>query len=432
MRRLSDSEWEDYISGKKKEQKKGVADLLAAGALILMMSVVVSCGQQSGEGQADTADRESADEKGLSDNVLEEDIPGETEAESTSNFDYNHEYNNMIRVYDGDVYVDREDGIYLVKGGEGEEKLLFANSYSQRRGMELYQHFLFFSGSVEREDAGAATIYRMDLETQKVIDALAVHSQFFEYLHNISIYEDKLYVAEGFGHRLGFALTSDGEIGQRLDEDADGFLYKESNEYVELTMQMINSSNDSDEYQTLVEKEAGMYQPFVDVAACKKLLHGNLVVSRYKDEACREAYLEHEDGTYEYICDISDPYGLVTEGGLYYLDGVSGDILYVDFDSKQPKTIYKQPQEQALICLCTYDEDYIYFMTNKHLGFDEEDKSVHEICLQRVSRQGGDSEKLYQFEEGMEWRTPWNFFGRCGVYGNDMYSEEYETIRFGM
>lgn len=424
--------------------------LSMASILILVMSVVVSCGYRpekdiaadqgnAGEndlqcndpGVGEEDEKEAEEETGS-----EEEIGSENGAasEEPAAFDPNHEYNEMIRVYESDVYVGREDGIYRVKGGVGEEELIFENTYNARRGMEIYKHYLYFcgfagtftdSGEGERE---AATIYRLDLDTQKVIDTMRVFSQTFECLHNISVYEDKLYVAEGFGHRMGFELTPEGELGRRLDEEADDFLYKESNEYVEIEMELMSAGYGSEESLALIEKESELYQPLIDVATCKKLLNGSQVVSRYKDEACRGAYLEDEDGTYEYLCDIYDGYGVVTESGLYYLEGVSGDILYVDFETKQSKMIYKQPEDWMQICLLTYDEDYLYLATNRHLGFDEEDNSILEICLQRVPRQGGAMEKIYQFEEGLEWRMPWNFARHCGVYGGYMYLNGYETI----
>ncbi|MCM1145892.1 MAG: M56 family metallopeptidase [Clostridium sp.] len=511
----------DYIFDKRK-RKKGAVGMITAGALILMMSVVVSCGYRKEWESADIAEQEnigqtaaaggrdertqtgaadskSAEADALGENTAKEDIssktpqdgekPGKTgkdgtEQDAYAEFDYNHEYNALIRVYENDVYIAREKGIYRVKDGVGKEELIFENDYMSNRGMEIYQNYLYFTGQkmgkaqketktiektqtieeiqtieetqdveektetatgaetnmevetdteaendMEAEtDTEAATIYRMNLDTLEVEDALAAYDQHFEYLHKISVYEEKLYVSEGFGHRTGFSLTADGKIGSLLDEDADDFLYQENNAYMDWFSRRINASN-MEESDALMEEEAKLYQPLADTADCKKLLHGSFLVSRYKDELRRAAYLEHEDGTYEYLCDIYDGYELITEDGLYYTDGVSGDIMYVNFETKQSETILKQPEEDWMqICLLTYDADDIYLAANRHLGFDEEDNLILEISLQRIPRQGGAMEKLYQFESGIEWRMPWRLAGHCGVYGGYMYLAYYDTI----
>ncbi|MCM1386483.1 MAG: hypothetical protein NC231_04085 [Bacillus sp. (in: Bacteria)] len=479
----------DYIFDKRK-RKKGAVGMITAGTLILMMSVVVSCGYREEWESADRAEREntgrtaatngrnerkqtdaengeSAEAAALGENTGKEDIPGKTPQDeekqgetgkdgagqnkagqdADAEFDYNHEYNANIRVYENDVYIARENGIYRVKDDTGEERLIFKNDYMANRGMEIYQHYLYFTGrkketeikeenideaqgaGVEEEtDTEAATIYRMNLKTLEVEDALAAYDYHLEYLHKISVYEDKLYVAEGFGRRMGFALLPDGKIGSMLDEDADGFLYQENNVYTDWFSRRINASN-TEESDALMEEEANLYQPIADTADCKKLLHGSFVVSRYKDELRRTAYLEHEDGTYEYLCDIYDGYELITEDGLYYVDGVSGDIIYVNFETKQSETILKQSEEDWMqICLLTYDAEYIYLAVNRHLGFDEEDNLILEISLQRIPRQGGAMEKIYQFESGIEWRMPWRLAGHCGVYGSYMYLDYYDTI----
>ncbi|MCI9464917.1 MAG: M56 family metallopeptidase [Lachnospiraceae bacterium] len=441
-------------------RKRGVFGIAAAGLLMLVMSVVVSCGYRPDDARDGDPARENAgrnaagtdEENGVSaDDALQEDnasgndtgrnglqtVENTADAageEAAAVFDPNHEYNEMIRVYGKDVYIAREDGIYWLENGQGEEELLFENAYTARRGMELDQNYLYFCGSAgiftsseEGKEREAATIYRMDLDTHKVTDSMALFSQVFENLHSISIYEGNLYVAQGMGHRIGFVLTPDGELGRALDEEADDFLYREYNAYEELERQLISVQYDSEEYWALSDEEAAKYQAVMDVASCKELLHGRQLVSRYKDEISREVYFENEDGSYEYLCDVNGWPALVTDTGLYYADGVNGNLLYVDFASGQPEVFYEQPRDWALVSLLTYDAEYIYLITHRTVGFDEEDRQVGENYLQRIPRNGGALEKVYQFESDMA-GLPYGFFRKCGVYDGRLYLTGHETI----
>ena len=71
------------------------------------------------------------------------------------------------------------------------------------------------------------------------------------------------------------------------------------------------------------------------------------------------------------------------------------DTLYVDFASGQPEVFYEQPRDWALVSLLTYDAEYIYLITHRTVGFDEEDRQVGENYLQRIPRNGGALEKVY-------------------------------------
>lgn len=417
-------------------RKKGYFSIVVAGVLILTMSLVVSCGYKPDETATTIVLKNESTQK--EPDLKTADTTGNSEAEipvtePQTPFEYNHEYNEMIRVYRDTVYVSRPDGIYCIKDGETEE-LIYENTYALRRGMELYQDFLFFCGSAQRGDKEAATIYRMDLKTHEVTDALALYSQIFEAFYNISVYEDKLYVSSGYGKKIGFELNSNGEIGKLLDDTAEDFLYKEYNDYMELELNRWNVSFDSEEYWKIVEEQETKYRAALDVASCKKMLDGKQVVSQYKDEMLVSLYLENEDGTYEYLCDSVGAYPLlITETGIYYMPKEDGKVWYIDYETKKSEEIYGENTAGGVdnISLMNYDSEYIYLLKYRHIGEirnGDTVSAVYETYIIRVPRQGGEAEKVYYFEEDAGSNGPLGMYRRCAVHDGKMYFEEHETI----
>lgn len=308
-------------------KKKGFLSAVMVCIAFPVMGLVVSCGYQTNETvQTDTNTGETAAaETESAESGTETESQNAAEQSGSESFDYNNEYNEMARVYKNNVYLAKENGIYCIKDGQGDGTLLYQDDYRLRRRMEIDQNFLYFCGSVLRGDEFGATIYRMDLDTGEIVDALAAFSQKFESLYNISIYEGNLYVAGDHGSRIGFALDQNGGITRPLDEKTDDFLYREYNDYVELEWKKNwDTEYDSDEYRDLAEQLGEKYAAVIDVGACKKLLNGSQVVSRYKNEALRSFYLEKKDGTYELLCDsVYSLSPIIAENGMYYFDEIN-------------------------------------------------------------------------------------------------------------
>ncbi len=430
---------------KKKGKRNGISGILMISILIMAVSLLISCGDKPEEGKGAEADSDiqgnltssnDSPDEGMQDagDLNEASEGGEPEGNGAENpkaeqdFNYNHEYNEMLRCYEGDVYLAREDGIRRVKDGEGEEELIYENSYRARRGMELYQNYLYFCGSVSKEGQEAATVYRMDLNTLAVEDMLADISTQFDLLYRVSIYESNLYVARDYGARIGFELNEKGEITGWLDDKADDFLYREYNDYMELEWQKMNARSD-DAYWEMVEETGKRYQAIMDVAACREMLEGNQVVSQYKDELLRSLFLEKEDGTYEYLCDMADYPVIVTETGIYYGANEGGDIWYVDYNTKEARLFFEKDADAwAEILLANYDADYVYLLESRYLGTESQGFPEMERELIRVPRQGGAGETVYRFEEGFNTVGGTGFYMHCGVYDKRMYFEEHETI----
>lgn len=84
------------------------------------MSILVSCGYEP----EDAAGKEILSDASVQreSETEQEDFDAEDADTVPLSFDYNHEYNQMLRCYENDVYLDREDGIYRVKDGTGEEE----------------------------------------------------------------------------------------------------------------------------------------------------------------------------------------------------------------------------------------------------------------------------------------------------------------------
>lgn len=319
-------------------------------------------------------------------------------------FDVNNEYNEMIRCYGDEVYIARTDGIYRLSDDGASEELLYANDYQIRRGMELYQDHLYFCGSAKRGDQDGATIYRMDLNTLEVEDALAVFSSVFDALYHITIYEDKLYVISGYGQRIGFELDGSGLITVPLDTEAEDFLFKEDNEYWGLQLKIWNNEveYDSEEYWDTVDQMSGMYRSLIDVAACERMLNGDHVVIKYKDEFFTSVYLKKKEGDYEFLCDVNSYPPLVTETGVYYFaDGSNSVIWYVDYETKTRQKIWEREDRMyGETQLVNYDQEYIYFTASNEIGHDtENDRILRETYLMRIPRwQEGGAEMRRRME----------------------------------
>lgn len=425
-------------------KKKGILSIMAMSILILVMGVVVSCGYKVGEenggagnGLAADGELQGEDEQNLvysGEDVSEDNDAGNGNsgnAEDSRSFDYNHVYNDVMRYYQGDLYLAEEDGIYYLKGGQGEGELLYSNPYEIHRGMEIDGKYLYFCGSAPEGKGNAATVYRMDLDTHEVVETLAEFELEFPdyYITNVSVYEGNLYVAIGEAtERYGFALNENGEAVSRLDQQAADYIYREYNEYMKAEIEWLNSEYDSEEYWELAEAQKQRYLAVIDVASCKKLLGGRQVVSQYKDELLHSIYLENEDGTYKHVCDTMGFPTLVTEIGLYY-PNVTGEIWYADFETKQTVKFYGgKEREWVELSLITYDADYIYLLQNKHIGYDMENNRVMESYLVRVPRMGGDPQKVYRFADQVRTYGDSGWYRHCGVYGGRMYFNNRESF----
>ena len=445
-------------------KKSGRLSIVLAAILVLMMGIVVSCGYKQGndgtgnsgviggDGLADEDTVSGIDGNPYSDgNEAERDSRAEDDSVAAGNtagnivgldtFDYNHVYNGVIRCYEGDLYLAKADGIYYVEGGQGEEQLLYANTCERPRGMEIDGKNLYFSGSAPAERNSVATVYRMDLDTHEVVDALAgFELELPDYLiTNVSVYEGNLYVALGTASvRTGFALDEKGDAVSRLDDEAPDFLYREYNDYMKGEISQFNSEYDSEEYWKLTEEKHQMYQAVMDVASCKKLLDGRQVVSQYKDESVISIYLENEDGTYEYLCDTPGVPMLVTESGIYYKD-LSMEIWYIDFETKQKDVFYRRSdrddREWSDLSMVTYDADYVYMIQHKHIGdyyhndgVSIDKGTVEEYYLVRVSRADGEGQKVYRFPEDVSMYGDGGWYRHCGVYNGRMYFDNRESF----
>lgn len=400
-------------------KKRGFVSAAVICIAVPVMGLAVSCGYQAEDTDPiDTSIREI---------VTAETESGEKDPGTDKRFDYNNEYNKIIRVYKNDVYLAREGGIYCFKDGTGDGELLYHDDYRLRRGMEIDRNFLYFCGLAPRGDTFGATIFRMDLDTREVVDALAAFSQKFESLYHISIYEGKLYAACDNGARIGFELDQDGGIGRQLDDRADDFLYREYNDYVELQWKRDqNTTYDSEEYWKLTEQLTQKYMPAMDVGACKKMLDGSQIVSRYKNEAERSFFIERDDGIYEPLCDAGYFSTIITEGGMYYKDE-RNRIWYVDLAAGQPELFYENPSRELYeIELVNYDAEYVYATQERTIGYMADGYGVAETYLIRIPRAGGDTQKVYRFEyPGIPGR---GLYSHCAVYDGRMYLEQQEII----
>lgn len=432
-------------------KKKGIVSIVLAAAFILVMGVAVSCGYKAGEGGTAVENNNTEDGSGMQngeDGLYDEDRqnggesgsqddgPGGEMAESgadRSGFDYNHAYNDVIRYWQGDLYLAKEDGIYCLQGGQGEEQLLYESSYDdyRSRGMEIDGNYLYFCGQASAEKEDTVTVCRMDLETHEVVDALAGFDLGYEdvLITNISVYEGNLYVALGAAsERLGFSLNENGQAVSQLDQQAEDFLYREHNEYMRTEIERLNAEFASEEYWELCEVQNQRYQAVIDVASCRKLLGGRQVVSQYKDESLRSIYLENEDGTYDYLCDAMSSPPLVTESGVYY-DDISGDIWYADFATKQTAVFYaRKDREPVELSLMTYDADYVYLLQNRNIGDDRENNEVTETYIVRAPRDGGEAQKVYRFEGQVDTYGADGWYRHCGVYDGRMYFDNRESF----
>ncbi len=401
-------------------KKRGLVSAAVICIAFPLMGLVVSCGYQAEEnGESLSVEAESGE--------TELGTDGQIPLEQGDSFDYNNEYNKIARIYKNDIYLARENGIYCIKDGMGDGELLYSDDYRLRRGMEIDRNYLYFCGSVPGGEEFEATIYRMNLDTWEVVDVLAASGQKFESLYYISIYDENLYVAYNYGSRIGFELNQDGGLGRQLDDKADDFLYRENNDYVELQWERDqDTAYDSEEYWELTRQLTQKYMPAMDVGACKKMLGGNQIVSKYKNEAERSFYVEREDGTYEPLCDAGYFSTLIAENGMYYKDETSR-IWYVDFADGQPELFYENLSRGLYeIELVNYDAEYIYATQERNIGYMADGYGVAETYLIRIPRAGGDAEKVYPFtDSGIPGRGLYN---HCAVYDGRMYLEQSGSI----
>lgn len=431
-------------------KRKGTLSMATAAILILAMGIIVSCGYKAGAGDGnaengvtenDAVQKDTAKSDGTDGTAADDTIDGAAEntadgtmedAADRNDFNYNHVYNDVIRYDRGNLYLAKADGIYCLQDGQGEERLLYANAYDdyRSRGMEIDGRYLYFCGYAPAEKGDTATVYRMDLDTREVVDALAgFHPESPDYLiTNVSVYEGILYVASGTASvRTGFALDENGQAVRQLDRQDPDFLYREYNEYMTAEIERLNTEYGSEEYWEMTEAQNQRYQAVIDVASCRKLLGGRQVVSRYKDESLISIYLEDEDGSYEYVCDTMGFPMVVTETGLYYPD-ISGEIRYADFETKQTASFYRRKDNEPVeLSLLTYDADYVYLLQNKNIGEDREGNNVTETYIVRVPRAGGEAQKVYRFGEQVSMYGERGWYRHCGVYAGRMYFDNRET-----
>lgn len=408
-------------------KRKGFVSAALICIAVPVMGLAVSCGYQAEDTVlSDTNISESVSAEAES-GEKESDTASQQPSEQDDRFEYNNEYNKIARVYKNDVYLARGNGIYCIRDGVGDGELVYSDDYRLRRGMEIDRNFLYFCGSVPGGGEYEATIYRMDLDTREVVDALEASGGKFESLYHISIYEGKLYAAFHFGSRIGFELNQDGGIGRQLDDKADDFLYRENNDYVELQWKRDQeTAYDSEEYWDLTKQLTQKYMPDMDVGACKKMLDGSQIVSRYKNEAERSFYIEKADGAYEPLCDAGYFSTIITESGMYYKDERSR-IWYVDYEDRQPELFYENlSRELYEIELVNYDAEYIYATQERTIGYMADHYGVAETYLIRIPRAGGDAQKVYRFTaSGIPGRGLYN---HCAVYDGRMYLEQAGTI----
>ncbi len=425
-------------------RKRGTAGIILTGIMVTAMGLMVSCGskleernpeeqqiiqetEHDGSGQEDDGGKEASD--GDDGSGAQEDF--NQKQESAIPYDPNNVYNEMIRYYGDVLFIARQDGIYRLS--DGREELVYANSYWMRRGMEIYQDGLYFCGSSKsgEQEGHNIHIYRMDLATYEVEDLFALFSQVYDALYDITVIDGKLYVTSGyFGTKMGFELSEDGRITKTLDEEAEDYLYREDNDYWNLQRKIFNNevTIGSEEYVELTEKASGMYRGAIDLAACQKMLDGDQVVMKYKDELLSSIYLKKPDGNYEFLCDAVAAYPiLVTETGVYYPLYEGSAIWYVDYETKTQRKIWEEDsREWKEIQLANYDRDYLYFTSKRFLGRDQEGVSVHEIYLMRIPRwEEGKAEKVYRFEDGSSLGS---LQRKCAVADGKMFFEDHETI----
>ncbi len=417
-----------------RRRKKGAAGIAAACILLAAMGLMISCGYKPNEDTAEGQQDGQSTVRGMQGDFeqgqreKEEDLQ-----ESNVPYNPNHVYNEMIRQYGDELFIARQDGIYRLSEDGEEEELLYANPYELRRGMEIDQDGLYFCGSFEAggQEENSARIYRMNLATYEVEDVLALFSQMYDALYDITVIDGKLYVTSGYvGTKLGFELDEDGRAVKTLDADAEDFLYKEDNDYWELLQKVYNNevAIGSEEYEELMEKANGMYRGVIDLAASQKMLNENQVVMKYKDELLSSIYLKKPDGNYEFLCDTIAAYPvLVTETGVYYLPDERSSIWYVDYETQTRQKIWEEDgRERKEIQLANYDRDYLYFTSKRYLGRDQEGISVHEVYLMRVPRWGeGKAEKVYRFETD---KNMGSLYRKCAVAKGKMFFEDYGTI----
>lgn len=417
----------DYVL-KTHKHKKGTVSILLICLLVVCAGLFISCGYKPEEVDVEKENVEQIEEKKDEKDSIKEDteeVGIEEPAENTiAEFTYNHDYNRDVRCHEGYIYYVKKDGVYRMKeDGTGEEQL-FANSYIYRRGIDLYGDYLYFIGSIMRGEQEESTIYRLNLETMEIVDALVAFSNSFPGMGKITIYENCLYVIEGKGW-IGFQLSQTGDIVSRLEED-DNYLFKEDNEYNLLTDKLWSETTyQSEEWWDIQNKLNAHYVSASDAAACEKLLNGKRILSIYKDEALWSAYMRYEDGTKEYLCDVAYAFPIIiTVTGMYYSPDLDGDVYYLDFETKEKSLFLEKTEERRAIWLVNYDEKYVYYA--KEAPWEPPFDSEEGDRLMRIPRQGGNSEAVYEFDKNFRSKTLWR---DCAIVGDYLYlNEEWKKL----
>ncbi len=402
-------------------KKSGLVAFLLVGVLILGMGLFVSCGYKPEEVES----LESQEKGGETETSVhgENTANGQESTEISNTFDYNNPYNRMICGYEGNTYLGKNDGIYLLK--DNEEICLFQNDYGLFRDVTLYENKLYFCGTVMRGEQLQNTIYYMDLSTLEVKDALALFSNNFNVLYDIAIYENQLYVLDENAKKIGFMLDESGMIVKQLDSEETDYLYKEYNEYISMQIDRWNTQYGSAEWKELTKKMSDRYVPVIDVAECMELLEGKHIVCKYKDELYQSIYLVNEANEYIYLCDkVNSGEVLITTDGLYYANNESRDFSYVDFETGRTKDIYAM-EEAGEVFLVNYDAKYVYF--GKSIWLNDDTTTTKEL-LMRIPREGGTPEVVYSFEEGF---TVNSLYMYSAIDENFMYFMNHEKVSLG-
>ena len=407
--------WEDG------QKKKGVVVFATVLVGFIGIGLFVSCGYKPGE-VGNSVLFNGAFIQG----VAGWGNPGNNDAYENIDFNYNNEHNKMVRVYDDKTYVARNDGIYVMEGGE--LKCLYENSYNYHRGFDIYDDAIYFTGSVPGGEERQGTVYRMDLDTYEVKDVLPADSEVFYGLYTITIHEGNLYTANTEGY-IGFALDEKGMATDRLDETAEDFLYKEFNEIAKLEMEKYVYDPSTAEGQEIREQLLQAYYPAIDYVACAEMLDGKYVVKQYNDESTYNVFLVDENENYTLL----SQYGynmpvLVTEQGIYYSPDWRGDIYYMTYDGSVNQCILDTPGNWGdSVYMITYDAQYLYFTTEITVGGDVD--NITKTYIVRVPRNGGKYEAVYEVQGDY---SPYiHLPGECGIDSEYMYFyEQYDGNSF--
>ncbi len=388
------------------KKKNGIPAFILIAVLLISVGLFISCGYKP---------EEVSDEPITEPNPVSDESVAEHNEEQYAEFDYNNETNKMVRRYNGITYLAQPDGIYKVVDGEmiriyGKD----GDEYRGNRGMELYGNALYFVGSAEHDAPMASTVYRMDLDTLEVTDALAKMEEEYEALFDVTIYEGNLYVDQNMYGKIGFTLDENGLASAKIDDTTQDFLYRDYNDSVQLNYAWLNNMDDN----ALLQRYKENYSCVIDKAECMELLNGKYVVTRYKDEMSSSVYLTDGKGNYQFMCDTyySSPM-LVTDKGIYYHSIFDEGIFFVDYAKQTQQCIKECDSTPGSLYLLTYDEAYIYYSVEEYVwGENEGEWTEKHKYIKRLSRAGGEPEVIFTIKEAGVAIT-----GQCGIDTDYMY-----------